>query len=89
MIIIVIGADDPRRHVVPFSHVLRHTIRQETDEPRLISFSLIGANDADYNIKFDSETQARYFVILKVGNEVFCKKKRFFPIKLLYRVFDH
>lgn len=67
--------DDDRQFIVPFSDILRDTVHVEGNNVRVVSFSTKIAHDADYNIKFRTERDARYYVEENV--------KRYLKLELL------
>lgn len=51
-------ADDDRQLVVPYSDVLPGSLKVESNYKQVLEFSIRGAPDASFNIKFNSKEEA-------------------------------
>lgn len=78
-----ITANTVRLLVIPFSDIIPDTLTQEINYTKLVSFSVRGVHEANFNFKFKSRAQALHFITFKVTKYSVihhAQKKRFYHL---------
>lgn len=75
---------------MPLSNILRFTLHQEVNNPKVVSFFVKGAPAVNYNIKFVYEWEARHFLTHRVvtNSTLFSHQKTWIIMLLLLRIRD-
>lgn len=62
----VTGHAGAQSYIIPFSEILRETVRVEENCDKVVTFSVRGADSSNFNIKFKNAAEASHFARYQV-----------------------